>query len=426
MDVVVNALLDESWRIRATAADLHGEWQIKSSEALLGLEQALDDSDIEVQRAAARSLVTLGQVSDTLVSMANRNFDDTGWSGRFEILVDMIRLRPDLTGLLAALVYSLDDFDESVYWSAFSALIRLPLEVSEVRATLLESLDGPLGFSKVIVARSLAQRGLASCEVVRTLLSTLGDSDGRVRQVAASSLGELGEAISTGLGQALEEVVSALVTALSDSDFDVRKAAAISLGQLGEASGVAAQIAAALLRALGDSEVSVREAAAGSLGQLGNATEQVVSALVGALSDSEREVRSAATVSLSQLKIEDETQLCQVLIALNRRLHDRDDNVRRAALTAIRRLLDGRQIPGYHWVPIRERRERAKRRRILGYWVLGISMAVLVAWVAAGVTTYLSLDEFWVRFVGVLAALVALAAGGVQVLGYFRRPPWDR
>ena len=51
---------------------------------------------------------------------------------------------------------------------------------------------------------------------------------------------------------------------------------------------------------------------------------------------------------------------------------------------------------------------------------------MLVAWVAAGLTTYLSLDEFWVRFVGVLAALVALAAGGVQVLGWLRRPPWDR
>lgn len=49
-------------------------------------------------------------------------------------------------------------------------------------------------------------------------------------------------------------------------------------------------------------------------------------------------------------------------------------------------------------------------------------MGVLVAWVLAGLTTYLSLDEFWVRFVGALAALVALAAGGVQVPGLVAPP----
>lgn len=150
----------------------------------------------------------------------------------------------------------------------------------------------------------------------------------------------------------------------------------------------------------------------------------MVAALVTALGDSPRYVPQTAD-RLDQLKFEDETQLHPVLIALNRRLHDPNDDVRRAALTAIRQLLDGRQIPGYRWVPIRARREKARRRRIFWYWVLGISVGVLMAWVAAGLTMYLSLDEFWVRFVGALAALVALAAGGVQVLGWFRRPPWE-
>ncbi|MFZ1754591.1 MAG: hypothetical protein WAU10_12640 [Caldilineaceae bacterium] len=71
-------------------------------------------------------------------------------------------------------------------------------------------------------------------------------------------------------------------------------------------------------------------------------------------------------------------------------------------------------------------REKARKRRILGYWVIGLAVLLLVAWVAAGVATYLRVDPFIERFVTYALALVALAAGAVQVLGCFRRPPWER
>jgi hypothetical protein len=46
--------------------------------------------------------------------------------------------------------------------------------------------------------------------------------------------------------------------------------------------------------------------------------------------------------------------------------------------------------------------------------------------IAAGVATYLRVDPFIERFVAFALALAALAAGGVQILSYFRRPPWER
>jgi hypothetical protein len=181
-----------------------------------------------------------------------------------------------------------------------------------------------------------------------------------------------------------------------------------------------------LTKALRDENAQARGGIAIILAQLEYITPDVSQELISVAQIHSSPIQLTAANLLSRLVIKDETQLRSVLIALNRRLHDRDDDVRRAALTAIRRLLDGRQIPGYCWVPIRERREKARKRRILGYWVIGLAVLLLVAWVAAGVATYLRVDPFIERFVAYALGLVALTAGAVQVWGWFRRPPWDR
>ena len=160
--------------------------------------------------------------------------------------------------------------------------------------------------------------------------------------------------------------------------------------------------------------------------QLGQTSEEVISALVEALADSAWDVRAAAAESLGQLKIEDEAQLRTVLIALNRRLHDRDDDVRRAALTAIRRLLDGRQIPGYRWVPIREQQRRVRIRKRIGWAVLGLGLVLSALCIGGVANGQLDFADGWVRVVGGLAGLASLAAGVDLWLTHRRRPPWDR
>ena len=485
---LVAALGDSLYRVRQPAARSLVQLGQDSRDVVATLVGALDNPDWCVREAAASGLGNVGQVSEDIVAALVGALSDSEWPVRQEAASSLGRLGQVSEEVEVVLVAALGDSEWLVRQSAASSLGQLGQTSEEIEAALVSALSGSHWFMRLTAARSLGDLRLASEKVVAVLVGALGDSDdflGRVKQAAAISLVELGQAspgvVSTlvdvsddsdwrvrqaavsGLGhlrQASEEVVAVLIRALGDSDWRVRQEAASSLVQLGEASGEAVAV---LIGALGDSSRLMRQVAASSLVQLGQVLREKVVAFVNALghfdtsfgsvrqvaasslvqldevygevveelllamiiSESKSLVREAAS-SLGQLKIEDETQLRPVLIALNRRLHDRDDGVRRAALTAIRQLLDGRQIPGYRWVPIRERRERARKRRILGYWVLGIATAVLVAWVAAGLTTYLSLDEFWVRFVGALAALVALAAGGVQVLGYFRRPPWDR
>lgn len=164
------------------------------------------------------------------------------------------------------------------------------------------------------------------------------------------------------------------------------------------------------------------KAAAKSIGDLG-----ILPPLLLSSADSSWGLRRiVAAETIGQLKIEDETQLRTVLIALNRRLHDRHDDVRRAALTAIRRLLDGRQIPGYRWVPIREQRRRARLRKRIGWAVLGLGLFVLALCIGGVVNGQLDFSAGWVRVVGGLAGLASLAAGVELWLAHRRRPPWDR
>jgi HEAT repeat protein len=125
---------------------------------------------------------------------------------------------------------------------------------------------------------------------VDALVAALGDDDGNVRDRAAGSLGQL--------GQASPSVVRALVDALSDDEIAVRDSAAGSLGQLGQAS---LPVVEALVAALGDDEVVVRYRAAGSLGRLSQTSPSVVDALMAALGDDEVAVRYRAAGSLGQL-----------------------------------------------------------------------------------------------------------------------------
>lgn len=61
----------------------------------------------------------------------------------------------------------------------------------------------------------------------------------------------------------------------------------------------------------------------------------------------------------------------------------------------------------------------------MSYWLSGVVVLLLVAWIAAGLVTYLGVAPFLDRFITYALALVALAAGAIQVLAWFHRPFWD-
>jgi hypothetical protein len=184
---------------------------------------------------------------------------------------------------------------------------------------------------------------------------------------------------------------------------------------------------AALTRALGDADGSVQMAAAKSLGQLRPAgSPEAMAVLVRALGDADGFVRRAAATSLGQLKVKEEGELRKLLVALNHGLHDTDDYVRRAALGAIRALLNGRPIPGYRWTPLRVRRERARRWKRIGFWTLVGAGVLLVALAGAWLLTNADPNSFMVRFLSGLAVLLGALGAIAQILGRALRDPWDK
>jgi len=205
-------------------------------------------------------------------------------------------------------------------------------------------------------AESLGQLGQASEEVIAALLKALLDEQWLVQSAAAESLGKLGQASeeviaallkallyedeyvrgaaadSLGqLGQASEEVIAALLKALLYEQWNVRGTAAAKLGKLGQASE---EVIAALLKALLYEQWNVRGTAAESLGKLGQASEEVIAALLKALLDKAEDVRRAAADSLGQLGQASE----EVIAALLKALLDKDEYVRSAAAASLGKL----------------------------------------------------------------------------------------
>jgi uncharacterized protein (TIGR02996 family) len=107
------------------------------------------------------------------------------------------------------------------------------------------------------------------------------------REVAATGLGTLGQAAA----------VPDLLPLLTDPKSGVRRAAATALGEIGDAAS-----ADALAGALMDDDPGVRRATAAALGRLGAKTEQVLAALRRAEADGDGEVRREAVSALKKLE----------------------------------------------------------------------------------------------------------------------------
>ena len=92
-----------------------------------------------------------------------------------------------------------------------------------------------------------------------------------------------------------------------------------------------------------------------------------------------------------------------------------------AALTAIRAQVEGRQLPGYRWVPLRQRRERKRRFFAALHWFLLLAGAVMAAWALA----YLDEESLGMRALLILFGLIGMGAGLAQIVGRPLCNPWD-
>ena len=129
---------------------------------------------------------------------------------------------------------------------------------------------------------------------------------------------------------------------------------------------------------------------------------------------------------MGTLEIKDTTQLRRVLVALNRCLYGRDHNMRREALASMHQLLDGRPIPGYRWVPLQKRRAQKQRLRRITFWLGAVAFVVLISLAATWLLGVLDPNSFLVRFLAVLAGIIAIAAAITQVLSRTWHDLWER
>jgi len=341
IDALIRVLIDENKWVRHAIAHNLGQLDQASEKVIDALIKALLDKDEGVRRTAADSLGQLGQASDKVIDALIKALLDEDEEVRSAIVNSLGQLGQASEKVIAALIKALLDKNEDVRRAAAASLGKLGQASEKVIDVFLKALFDEQWNVRRAAAESLGQLGQTSVQVITALLKALVDKDGYMRSAAAKSLGQL--------GQASDQVIDALVKALLDKDEDVRRAAANSLGQLGQASEKVIDV---LLKALLDKHEYVRRAAAESLGQLDQANEKVIDALLKALFDKDEDVRNAAADSLlDKLKIEDEKIIKQVLIRLNRDLHD-DENVRYQAFESLRKHLNGRQIPGYRWKPL--------------------------------------------------------------------------
>jgi len=160
--------------------------------------------------------------------------------------VERLKAEGDVKGLIEALSYG---EDLHVRWDAAEALGQ----IGDARA--LEPLVAALKDIRWAVASALKEIGEPA---IVPLVAALEGADGDLRQVAAWTLGQMGDACA----------VKSLIVALKDKVGSVRRAAAGALGQIGDPRAVAP-----LIDTLRDADEGVRESAAVALGQIGDARD---------------------------------------------------------------------------------------------------------------------------------------------------------
>ncbi|GAB1540861.1 hypothetical protein NUACC21_35300 [Scytonema sp. NUACC21] len=285
LDILKNDICDRS--VRAKAAWVLGE--IGSSEAVVGLLQALHDRSPEVSKSAARALakidseaavVGLGQAlsdeNESVRASAANALDEVGT----EVVV--AGEVPDIVSppAIAALQSALNDEDSWVRLSAVTALgeIGSPAAVTALQQALSVS-DAEV---RVNAVKALEKIGTEVA--VPGLIQALSDKNSAVRWAATEALGQIGtEAAMPGLRQAL-----------SDEDSWVRLSAARVLSKIGNEAGVAY-----LLQSLNDKNPQIRTQAASALSQID--AESSVTGLVSALRDEDSMVRMSAIAALGQI-----------------------------------------------------------------------------------------------------------------------------
>jgi HEAT repeat protein len=213
--------------------------------------------------------------------------------------------------------------DPTVRWKAADALGKIGPPAAESAPALAERLKDPDPYVRRVAAQSLGAINSPHPDVIYALVGRLVTED---RDLVIRPLSEFGPAAAPAVKNLIEIVTN---TALSPT---TRWEAIRTLGKIGPPAHEAGP---ALAIALNDPDELVREHAAESLGEI--KLTQATQALTRALADPAPRVRRDAVRSLGQLGRDAKSAVPEI----KKLLDDKDDKVRDAAKTALRRIEGG-------------------------------------------------------------------------------------
>jgi HEAT repeat protein len=357
VEPLMQMLRDPVAEARVLAAEILG--QLKDPRAVIELVNSLRDEDTTVRTRASLSLERLGwePENDTdrvLKVTATGNMSDFAGLGPAAIqpLVEILRTGPpdkqmaavkalaqiEDRRVIAPLLEALKKPDPFMCLTVLAALERIgdPSAYDDIERLLTNK------NSNVRVAAIEAAIHCGGGRAVMSLIKRLEDSVWEVRHAAIRGLGALAEPTAT----------DALCKMLKDGDRDVRESAVAALGRIGDRSAIHH-----LVLTLVDTESSVRNAAANSLQEIdrhwekSEAARAVVPELKAALEHNEYWVRHSAGKLLERLNsgapvknepVPSEAQPASlpqaIFVILADLIHDRDRDLRLAAVQALERL----------------------------------------------------------------------------------------
>lgn len=292
--VAISACLDDSeLEVRRAAAEVVAGFGASTSAQAPRLANRLQDVDAPMRARSAGLLGALGTAAAAQLPVLLGALEDADSHVRLEVIKAAGAVGAAAPALAAAALGRRLAADAAAGGTARSAcveaLIRLGGGAAEGCGDLLEAEDVAARLAGVEVLRRLGPAAAAS-QAPRLVRSLLADPADEVRRQALQAVDELGEALSFS---------SSLALALTDSDAEVRRLALQALGRLGPPALVPhlAEVASCLE----DAVPAVRAAAVGSCGRAGAAGDCYVMALARRLDDTDVVVWWAAVEVFSRM-----------------------------------------------------------------------------------------------------------------------------
>lgn len=264
-----------------------GESAVEYLPVLWGDLHSADASAVE---NAARSLLRLGQWTDTLLPLLLQEVREGDHEVRLRAIQILGNLKEAAEPALPLLVDALGDPEQDIASAAAEALGNLGRAASSVVPALRSLIASGDSQTKIRCLSALGAICAAELMVPEELLNALFDNDEDVQLASLRSLMQFGRLLLPHL--------ETLLIGLSSSSDAIRSAVVETIATLGIE---AAPVIPRFLVLLGDERPSVRRATALALGRVGITSRDAMLGLIEALNDPEEEVQSAASDALVRM-----------------------------------------------------------------------------------------------------------------------------